>query len=221
MFIKLSDSLDSSIENYRTWAIDTSIVVLSLLEHTVECCAARVTPKVDRSALRYSNAGVGTIEKMFNELIGGIARMITLLDINKRTPIIPKKPPTYGDDLEEEIAHKPIDTGPYKEIVAEYNNKERKDEYEKIVSICPGYFETEPNATNLDIVCQNHGQLLKKLISEIDKTNYGFIGRCLVTACMQFMISRVELLKKAHVKGKELEAFADEIQSKVTESLVS
>ncbi len=75
--------------------------------------------------------------------------------------------------------------------------------------------------TNLDIVCQNHGTLLRKLISEIDKTNYGFIGRCLVTVCMQFMILRVELLKKAYAEGKELEAFADEIQLKVTETLVS
>jgi hypothetical protein len=220
MFIKLSDSLDSSIENYRTWAIDTSIVVLSLLKHHGKCCAAQVTPKVDRSALRYGDAGVGTIEKMFNELIGGIARMVALLDINKRTPKMPKKPPTYGD-LEEEIEHKPIDTDPYKKIVAQYNNKEREDEYEKIVSICPDYFETEPNVANLDIICQNHGLLLKKLISEINKTNYGFIGRCLVTACMQFMILRVELLKKAYVEEKELEAVAYEIQSKVTETLVS
>lgn len=219
MFIKLSDSLESSIDNYRTWAIDTSIVVLSLLEHNAKCCAAKVTPKVDRSALRYDDAGVGTIEKMFNELIGGIARMVALLDINKRTPTIPKNPPTYGD-LEEEIEHKPIDTDPYKKIVAKYN-KERKDEYEKLVSIRPGYFETAPNVANLDIVCQNHGTLLRKLISEIDKTNYGFIGRCLVTVCMQFMILRVELLKKAYAEGKELEAFADEIQLKVTETLVS
>jgi hypothetical protein len=219
MFIKLSDSLKSSIDNYRTWAIDTSIVVLSLLEHNAKCCAAKVTPKVDRSALRYDDAGVGTIEKMFNELIGGITRMVALLDINKRTPTIPKNPPTYGD-LEEAIEHTPIDTDPYKKIVVQYN-KERKDEYEKLVSIRPGYFETVPNVANLDIVCQNHGTLLRKLISEIDKTNYGFIGRCLVTVCIQFMILRIELLKKAYAEGKELEAFADEIQLKVTETLVS
>ncbi|MFX1467013.1 MAG: hypothetical protein ACFFA5_11130 [Promethearchaeota archaeon] len=220
MFIKLSDSLDSSIENYRTWAIDTSIVVLSLLEHHAKCCAAQVTPKVDRSAVRYGDAGVGTIEKMFNELIGGIARLVALLDINKRTPMIPKKPPTYGD-LEKEIEHKPVDTDPYKKIVEKYNNYERKDEYEKIVSICPSYFETEPNVANLDIICKNHGQLLRKLISDIDKRNYRFIGRCLVTACMQFMILRVELLKKAYVERKELEVFANEIQSKVTDTLVN
>jgi hypothetical protein len=38
---------------------------------------------------------------------------------------------------------------------------------------------------------------------------------------MQFMILRIELLKKAYAEGKELEAFADEIQLKVTETLVS
>jgi hypothetical protein len=74
---------------------------------------------------------------------------------------------------------------------------------------------------NLDVICRNQGMVLKTLISEIDKRNYEFIGRCLVTVCMQFMILRVELLKKAYAEGKELEAFADEIQLKVTETLVS
>jgi len=218
-FIKLADSLNSSIAHYRTWAIDTAIVVLSLLEHKAKCCAAKVTPKIDRSALRYGDAGVTTIEKMFNEVIGGIARMIALLKINKRTPKIPKKPPTYEGASEKKIKHIPIDTDPYKKIVMQYNT-ERKDEYRKILSICPIYFETEPVMENLDIICKNHGTVLKKLIAEINEKNYEFIGRCLVTACTHFMILRVELLKKAHAAGKELETVANEIQSKVIEHLV-
>ncbi len=217
-FMKITDNIDSSIINYRNWAIDTSIVVLSLVEHKANCCSAKVTPKIDRSAQSYSDVGVKTIEDMFNQLIGGISHMIAKYRLNENLPKIPKKPPVFGE-YSKKIEHTPIDVEPYKKISQRYK-KERKKEYEKITSICSRYFDINPILENLDEICKNHGLLLKELINEIDNENYEFIGSSLVIACMYFMTQRVEILRESLEENKDVLDFSNKIKKKVTENLI-
>lgn len=217
-FMRISDSVTSSVRNYRNWAIDTSIVVLSLVEHKAKCCSAKVTPKIDRSALSYSDVGVTTIENMFNQLIGGIAHMIATYKLNEKTAKRPQKPPSFGT-FTQEIEHKPIDIEAYKQIVERYKG-ERKDEYEKILSVCPDYFEINSDIENIDKICKNHGNILKKLISELNDENHETLARSLVTACIHFMTLRVELLTQVVETKKDVVSYSDQIQNKVIESLI-